>query len=321
MLLPVIRLVVPQQDLRETWAMHLHRGVSGVLLYRCGPAKDQAARTVVQDRRTHLSQAWIEGDRLARHPRLEEGLGHPPGGPRLLRPRLEDKTDLQRDDRQPQAVHPRRVRRQHHAEDRRRRLVAPHHAILLAEAARKDSRIEPACERRQDVVDVVQHVPQLLHVHAAHVLGQTGGCRLLPDEVVGCLHAVAQRQFRRGEELGAPLDHRDEVRRRHLAQRRAGALRLAQVTRDDARVGLTHLRHRLAGVEVNNLVDLKAPVGLAPPERREVDHGSMATAGGQIPSAISTLIVSQNPSPSRVRCASSPSWTVSVYAPGSTCSV
>ena len=109
-LLPVVRLVVAEQDLAEAGPVHLHGRVAGVLRDRGRAAEDQAARAVVEHRGTHIAEARVEGDGLARHPRLEERLRHPPRRPRLLRPGFEHQADLQRNDRQPQTVHPRRVR-------------------------------------------------------------------------------------------------------------------------------------------------------------------------------------------------------------------
>ena len=80
--------------------------------------------------------------------------------------------------------------------------------------------------------------------------------------------------------------------------------RLAQVAGDDAGVGLAHLGHRFAGVEVHHLVDVEAPVGLAPPERGEVNHDALSAPAPAsetyCPSVTSMLIVAQRPS--CVRC-------------------
>ena len=312
--LPVVGLVVAEQDLAETRSVHLHPGIAGVLLDGGRAAEDQAPRAVVEHGGADVAQAGVERHRLARHPCLEERLRHAPRRPGLLRPGLQHQPDLQRDDRQPEAVHPRRVRRQHHAEHRRRRLVAPHDAVLLAVPSREDVWIEATRQRDQDLVEVVEHVPQLLHVHAAHVLGEAGRGRLLPDELVGRLAAVAQGQLRGREQLGRLLHPREQIGDRHLAQRGAGARRLAQVARDDAGVGLAHLGHRLAGVEVHHLVDVEAPVGLAPPERGEVNHDALSAPAAvpdiradvaraqasYSPSVTSMLIVAQRPS--CVRC-------------------
>ena len=81
-----------------------------------------------------------------------------------------------------------------------------------------------------------------------------------------------QRQFGRGEQRRRLLHHPHQIGRMRVAEDLPGAGRLAQIARDDARVRLAHLRHRLAGVEMDDLVDFEAPIGLAPPERGEMNH-------------------------------------------------
>ena len=73
-------------------------------------------------------------------------------------------------------------------------------------------------QRHQNVVEVIEHEPELLHVHPTHLLGQTGGCRLLANKVGRCLRSVAQWELRRREELGRLLDHRHEVRNRQIPE-------------------------------------------------------------------------------------------------------
>ena len=97
--LPVINLVLTNQNFAESWPMNLYPRIRGVLLNRGGSAEDQAACGVVQHRSTDLAQAGIERNRLTRDARLKERLRHPPRSPRLLRARLEHQPNLQRNDR------------------------------------------------------------------------------------------------------------------------------------------------------------------------------------------------------------------------------
>ena len=119
-LLPVVDLVVAQQDLAEAGAVGLHARVALVLLDGRRAAEDQAARAVLQHRGADVAR---RRDRCAMaslgDAGLEERLRHAIRRPRLLRAGLEHQADLQRDDRQPERVHAGRVRRQHHAQHRR----------------------------------------------------------------------------------------------------------------------------------------------------------------------------------------------------------
>ena len=54
--------------------------------------------------------------------------------------------------------------------------------------------IEAAREAVENLVHVREHERVLRHVRLAHVLGQAGAGRLLMDELVGRLRAVAHRQ-------------------------------------------------------------------------------------------------------------------------------
>ena len=65
-LLPVIDLVVAEQDLAEAGAVRLHARVALVLLDRGGAAEDQAARAVLQHGRADVAEAGIDGDGLLR---------------------------------------------------------------------------------------------------------------------------------------------------------------------------------------------------------------------------------------------------------------
>ena len=59
---------------------------------------------------------------------------------------------------------------------------------------------------------------------------------------------------------------------RNVSEDVAGALRLPQVTADQAAVGAAHASNRLAGGEVHHLVDVHAAVRLSPPVDRKGEH-------------------------------------------------
>ena len=57
-----------------------------------------------------------------------------------------------------------------------------------------------------------------------------------------------------------------------LSQHPAVVGRPVEVARDQARVGLADLGHRLAGADVVEDGPLKAAIGRAPPQNRQVQH-------------------------------------------------
>ena len=66
-LLPLVDLVVAEEDLAEAGAVRLHARVALVLLDGGGAAEDQAARAVLQHRGADVAEAGIDGDGLLRH--------------------------------------------------------------------------------------------------------------------------------------------------------------------------------------------------------------------------------------------------------------
>ena len=155
-------------------------------------------------------------------------------------------------------MHTRRVRRQHETEHRTLRLIADRHAALFALAGREHVERQPARQRLEDVAHLAEHERVLLHVRAAHALGQTRGRRLRVDELVGGLRAVAHRQRGVHVELAGLADPRDQVVDRDLAQDVAGALRLARVALNQPAVRPADLGNRLAGREVDDFVHFHA---------------------------------------------------------------
>jgi hypothetical protein len=111
-LLPAIHLVVAEEDLGETRPVRLHARIPAVSIHGGRAAENQVAAAAVEHGGADVAAARIHGDCLARHTRREEGFGHAIGRPGFLRTRLENETDLQRDDRQPQRMNAGRIRRQ-----------------------------------------------------------------------------------------------------------------------------------------------------------------------------------------------------------------
>ena len=107
---------------------------------------------------------------------------------------------------------------------------------------------------------------------AAHVDRQTGGRRLLAGKFFGRLLSVTQRQSAVQIQLAGLFHLLDQFLAGEFAQRFAGLLRLAQVALEQAAVGLAHFGDRLAGHEVNDLVDFQGLVRFAPSQHRNVEH-------------------------------------------------
>ena len=221
-LFPPIDLIVPQQDLREPGTVRLHRRVAAVPLNRRRAAEDEIPAAALQHRRADIASAGVHRNRLARNARLSEGFGHPIRRPRFLRPRLQHKADLQRDDRQPQCMHARRVRREHEADDGTLNLVADRHPALFSVAAREHVEREAARERREDVAHLGEHERVLLHVRAAEPLGQAGARRLRADEFIGRLSPVAHWEGGVHVQLARLPDPDDQLVDRNLPQDFAG---------------------------------------------------------------------------------------------------
>ena len=93
------------------------------------------------------------------------------------------------------------VGREHHAQHRGRGLKAPHHTVFLSITRSQNGEVEPPGQRVQDSLHGGQHEVKLLHVLAAHVLGQAGGRRLVLHKLVGGLASVPGRKFGGHEQI------------------------------------------------------------------------------------------------------------------------
>ncbi len=267
---PPVYHIVAEQNLREARSVHLHAGVAAVLIDRCLPTEHHAASAFLENRGADVVLARVDRDRFTRHAGREERLGDAIRRPRFLGTRLQHQTKLQRNDRKPQRVHARRVRRQHQAEHRTLRLIADRHAALFAMTVAKHVEIQFTGERRQNASHLGEHEPVLLHVGASQRLWQPGRGRLRTHELLWRLRSVAHRQGAVQVQL-AGLGHAvDQFANRHRAKHIARLLRLAHVALHQATVGAADTRHGLAGREVRHFVDLHARIGLPPPEGWDV---------------------------------------------------
>ena len=241
-LLPVIHLVVTDENLAVAGPVDLDAGVARVLVDRGLAAEQHRSVAGLEHGCADIACAGVDGEGLRRYARLDHGLGHAIGRPRLLRAGLEDEADLHRDDGHPKRMHAGRVAWQHHAEHVGLRLVAEQSACgVKAVTLREDVQIESASERVENAVHLAEHERDLVHVLAAHVLGQAGCGRLLADEIIRRLRTVAERQFYGHEEFTGLLDHRDQVAAGNLAQDAASGFCLAHVAPHHAGQGLAHL--------------------------------------------------------------------------------
>ena len=105
---------------------------------------------------------------------------------------------------------------------------------------------------------------KLLHVLPAHVLGQAGGRRLVPHEIVGRLASITGRELGRHEQIGCLRGPADQFLDRDLPKHVPGPVCFSHVPGDHPADGLADFRQRLPGDEVDHLVHLQALVGLAP---------------------------------------------------------
>src|SRR5688572_17400215 len=108
--LPLIHLIVPEQNLRKARTMRLNARITTIALHCGAAAEDQAASAMLEHGRADVGLPRIHGDGRTRNPCLEERFRHAERGPRLLWAWLEHEPNLQRDDRQPERVHARRIR-------------------------------------------------------------------------------------------------------------------------------------------------------------------------------------------------------------------
>src|ERR1700730_6220942 len=103
-LLPLIDLIVAEQNLRKSGAMSLDPRIAAITIDRCRTPEDQAASATVEHRGSDIAFARINRNRLAGNACLEKRFCHPVRRPGLLGSWFEDEADLERIDRKPQRV-------------------------------------------------------------------------------------------------------------------------------------------------------------------------------------------------------------------------
>ena len=270
--LPVVHLVVAQQNLREPRAVRLHAGIAAIPVHRRRPAEDQAAIAAIQDCGSDVRATRINGNRLLRDTRLEKRRCHPIWRPGFLRSGLEDKPDLHGNDRHPQRVHTGRVRGQHEPEHRAVRLIADRHAAFFSVPLREGVEGETARQRRENAPHLCQHEGVLLHVRAAHSLGQSGTRRLRVHEVVRGLGTIAHGERAVHVQLARPARARNQFVDGDIPKHGAGPSGMPHVALQHAGVGPADAGDRLACGEVHHLVHVHAGVRLAATEDGKIEH-------------------------------------------------
>ena len=204
--------------------MDLHGRIPGVEVHRGLAAEQQGSPAPLNDCLAGVVPAVIDGDRFLGHARLDQGHGHPVGGPRFLGTRLQAKACLQRDSRQPERMHAGRIAWEHGADYIGLALIAERPSSLVrAVASGENAQIQPAGQGIEDIAHFPADECELVHVGAAHGLRQAGRGGLLLDEVVRSLARLAERQFGFHEEVAGPLHALDKFPGRHGAQRRLRA--------------------------------------------------------------------------------------------------
>ena len=166
----------------------------------------------------------------------------------------------------------RRVGGEHHAQHRGRGLKAPDDTVFLSITRSQYGEIEAPGQSVQDLLHGGQDEVKLLHVLAAHVLGQAGGRRLVPHELVGSLATIPGRKLGGHEQIRRLRHPVDQLPNRDLPEGVPGPLPFSHVAGDHPADGLADFRQRLPGDEVDNLVHFQALVGLAPTKNGKMDH-------------------------------------------------
>jgi hypothetical protein len=96
------------------------------------------------------------------------------------------------------------------------------------------------------------------------MLGQPGGRRLLSNELLRVLWLIAEWELGIHEQLAGFLNHSQKVSGWDRPKCISSSLGFPHVTRDHASVRLAHLGDLFTAVEVDDLLDVEALVGLAP---------------------------------------------------------
>ena len=225
----------------------------------------------------------VKAESIRRRTRGDERLDQPVGRPRLLAARFDDHGRLQRDGRQPQRIHCRRIARHDQPERVCGRIKRHRRAALLAVAAVEHVERQAARQTVQHRADVGQREVNLRHVPPHHHLRQPAGGAQRAHVILRALRVpgVAKRQRAAEEKLARLCRDRDQLLGRKLLQRRPRLADPPEILPHDPRADLRHPRHRLAGAMIQHLHGVEAGVRLAAPERGKMRqiHAGFRYAG------------------------------------------
>ena len=240
-ILPAIHDIITQQNLTEAGPVCLHVGITFVFVNRLLATEQHDSLTEFGHRRTHIVRTRVHRNTFTGNACLTEGFGHPIGCPWFRRTRLQHQANLHRQDRHPEGMYARRIRRQYQTEHRRIGLVAHHHApFFFAVTPCENIEGQAARQRIQDLIHVFQYERDLFHVAGTHPLGHPGAGGLNPAEFLGSLSTVAQRQFRRHVEVGSFFADLQQFGNRDFPQQITGPLCFPHVHFHQARIGLMY---------------------------------------------------------------------------------
>ena len=126
------------------------------------------------------------------------------------------------------------------------RLVAEHAAgSVHPVSGRQDFEIETPGQGIENTIHLPEDEGNLIHVLLAHVLGQSGGSRLLSYEVIARLRTLTHGKLAGHEDLAGPLHHLDQLGTRDFAQSVAGSLGAAHIASNHSGNSLASPRLRV----------------------------------------------------------------------------
>lgn len=214
--------------------------------------------------------AGVEGKGLSGDPGLNEAGDHAVGGPRFLGARFESQSDLEWDGGKPEGMNARRVVWENGSEDRGLVLEADGHAAsFIAVSFGEDIEWEASGEGFEDLAHVAKNEGVLLHVGAAHMFGEAGAGRLLPDEIGDGLGAITEGDGCGLKEIGGFGAAVDELIWGEGLKNFTGIGGFEEIFFDDPAVHLSDASDGFAGFEVDDILEIEGRVGVAPADGME----------------------------------------------------
>jgi hypothetical protein len=116
-----------------------------------------------------------------------------------------------------------------------------------------DTKWESSGQAVQDLSHVAQDKAILFHIALAHVLWESGACRLLVDKVADGLDTIADGQGFVLKELGRFLALLDQILAGEFSKRFAGLIGLPHIELNHPSGDLSDLGDRFTGIEVNHI--------------------------------------------------------------------